>query len=133
MTCGATPKLMTDSGPAPTAATPSICPGSIDSIVSLRSLPRMPPVWIPRASIPAKGPRPTPVTNNGGKADLFARGGDPQPPRGREIDDGMRAQVPRATQAEGHRDDDGEQRSPERDADGHDTLPAVHADMREGR
>jgi hypothetical protein len=63
MTWGTTPNAITWSRPAPTATTPSACPGSIASMVSPRSLPSTPPVWMPSASMPAKGPSPTAVTN----------------------------------------------------------------------
>src|SRR5215470_5956656 len=122
-TCGATPKAMTCSRPAPTAATPSTWPGSTASIVSDRSLPRIPPVWMPSASMPANGPRPTAVTNMSANTNsLTARS---------EVHDRVRAQVARAEEAERHRDQERQHGAPERDAEGDHALPRVLADVAE--
>ena len=112
------------------AATPSICPGSVDSIVSLSSLPSTPPVWSPRASVPAKGPSPTAVTNMRANTNSLTARRTSMSRRATRVDRRVRGAVARAQEAERDGDHDGENRAPEGDAERHDALPGVLAEVR---
>jgi hypothetical protein len=131
-TWGMTPKLITWSRPAPTAATPSIWPGSTASMASLRSLPSTPPVWMPSASVPANGPRPHRGDEHQREHEFVHRAQDVHEASGGVVDDRMGRAVARAQQAERNRKGHREHRAPEGDAQGHHALPGVLADVDEG-
>ena len=125
------PKLMTCSRPAPTAATPSDLSGvrGLDASRSAACRARR-RYGVPRASVPAKGPRPTAVTNMRANTNSLTARRTSMSRRATRGRSPGGAAVPRAQEAERDGDHDGENGAPERDAHRHDALPGVLADVR---